>query len=270
MGTTDANAFEVVLAAQFAAALGGTIFDMDAGWGTGTTQEARQTASALLATMNQFVSQIMQAGRAITNAGGDADAAFFMDLATTMTDHNAELADELQFGMATAITGANLEEIWNALDGTDERGGFWFQVGANSEQGVILNIGGVSVSHLNAGSENHAQVGFEFEVLHSDEGGLYGMTGEDINRFLDAIDAALAHVTRERSNLGAMQNRLEFTIENLDISSENLSDANSRIRDADMAQEMMRLTQANVLQQAAISMLAQANQAPQSVLQLLG
>jgi flagellin len=69
--------------------------------------------------------------------------------------------------------------------------------------------------------------------------------------------------------LGAVQNRLEFTIENLDIASENLSAANSRIRDADMAREMMGLTQANVLQQAAISMLAQANQAPQSVLQLL-
>ncbi|MCL1986806.1 MAG: hypothetical protein FWG64_02410 [Firmicutes bacterium] len=67
-----------------------------------------------------------------------------------------------------------------------------------------------------------------------------------------------------------MQNRLEFTIQNLDISSENLSNANSRIRDADMASEMMRLTQSNVLQQAAISMLAQANQAPQSILQLLG
>jgi flagellin len=67
-----------------------------------------------------------------------------------------------------------------------------------------------------------------------------------------------------------MQNRLEFAINNLDIASENLSAANSRIRDADMALEMMRLTQANVLQQAATSMLAQANQAPQQILQLLG
>ena len=78
------------------------------------------------------------------------------------------------------------------------------------------------------------------------------------------------HVNRERSYLGAVQNRLEFTIQNLDIASENLSNANSRIRDADMALEMMELTQANVLQQAAVSMLAQANQAPQAVLQLLG
>ena len=101
-------------------------------------------------------------------------------------------------------------------------------------------------------------------------GGVLRMSGEEINLFITSIDLALSHVTDQRSNLGAMQNRLEFTIENLDIASENLSAAESRIRDADMAREMMRLTQANVLQQAAISMLAQANQAPQSVLQLLG
>jgi flagellin len=73
-----------------------------------------------------------------------------------------------------------------------------------------------------------------------------------------------------RANLGAVQNRLEFTIENLDIARENLSASESRIRDADMALEMMRLTQANVLQQAATAMLAQGNMAPQSILQLLG
>ena len=101
-------------------------------------------------------------------------------------------------------------------------------------------------------------------------GGVLRASGEEINLFITSIDLALSHVTDQRSNLGAMQNRLEFTIENLDIASENLSAAESRIRDADMAREMMRLTQANVLQQAAISMLAQANQAPQSVLQLLG
>jgi len=94
--------------------------------------------------------------------------------------------------------------------------------------------------------------------------------GNRVNTLLEAIDSALAITTRQRSELGAVQNRLEFSIENLDIASENLSAANSRIRDADMAREMMQLTQANVLQQAAISMLAQANQAPQSVLQLLG
>ena len=110
----------------------------------------------------------------------------------------------------------------------------------------------------------------ETSTAYGATGGVLRMSGEEINLFITSIDLALSHVTDQRSNLGAMQNRLEFTIENLDIASENLSAAESRIRDADMAREMMRLTQANVLQQAAISMLAQANQAPQSVLQLLG
>ena len=170
-------------------------------------------------------------------------------------------------------------------------GPLWFQVGANTNQGVRLSIEDVGVDSLSAvgyrsGHEN-IEAGFTFANLRtrtpeeamagetgitSDnaESGVMRADGEDIQRFLTAIDFALSHVTEQRSNLGAMQNRLEFTIENLDIASENLSAANSRIRDADMAQEMMRLTQANVLQQAAISMLAQANQAPQSVLQLLG
>jgi len=84
------------------------------------------------------------------------------------------------------------------------------------------------------------------------------------------IDNTLDSINDLRASLGAYQNRLEFTIQNLDIAAENLSASESRIRDADMAAEMMRLTQANVLQQAATAMLAQANQAPQSILQLLG
>jgi flagellin-like hook-associated protein FlgL len=90
------------------------------------------------------------------------------------------------------------------------------------------------------------------------------------NNQIEVIDNFLGQVNELRAALGAYQNRLEFTIENADIASENLSASESRIRDADMAAEMMRLTQANVLQQAATAMLAQANQAPQSILQLLG
>jgi len=89
------------------------------------------------------------------------------------------------------------------------------------------------------------------------------------NTLLTSIDTALTEISSNRSNLGALQNRLEHTISNLNIASENTSAAESRIRDTDMAREMMQLTQANVLQQAATSMLAQANQGPQGVLQLL-
>ncbi len=84
------------------------------------------------------------------------------------------------------------------------------------------------------------------------------------------INDAIEQVSAERSKLGAIQNRLEHTIANLGTSAENLQAAEARIRDLDMAQEIMAFTKNNILQQAATAMLAQANMAPQSVLQLLG
>jgi flagellin len=87
---------------------------------------------------------------------------------------------------------------------------------------------------------------------------------------IKTIDTAIGLVSAERSMLGAVQNRLEHTIANLGTSAENLQAAESRIRDLDMAEEIMAFTKNNILQQAATAMLAQANMAPQSVLQLLG
>lgn len=86
---------------------------------------------------------------------------------------------------------------------------------------------------------------------------------------IDVINNAIDTVSKTRSGLGAIQNRLEHTINNLDTTSENLTSANSRIRDTDMAKEMMNYTKTNVLVQSAQAMLAQANQQPQAILQLL-
>ena len=86
---------------------------------------------------------------------------------------------------------------------------------------------------------------------------------------IKTIDEAIATVSSERSKLGSIQNRLDHTINNLTATAENLSEAESRIRDVDMAEEMMEFTKSNILSQAATSMLAQANQMPQGVLQLL-
>jgi len=86
---------------------------------------------------------------------------------------------------------------------------------------------------------------------------------------ISIIDKALTKVSETRASLGAVQNRLEHTINNLGTTSENLTAAESRIRDTDMAKEMMNFTKNNILTQAAQSMLAQANQQPQGVLQLL-
>jgi len=96
------------------------------------------------------------------------------------------------------------------------------------------------------------------------------MDGDKATAAIKVIDQAIAEVSAERSKLGAFQNRLEHTINNLGTTSENLTASESRIRDVDMAKEMMDFTKNNILSQAATAMLAQANQQPQSVLQLLG
>ena len=103
----------------------------------------------------------------------------------------------------------------------------------------------------------------------SDEGKAAAATVSVENNPITKIDEAIRAVSAQRADLGAAQNRLEHTINNLGTTQENLSEANSRIRDVDMAQEMMSFTKSNILSQAATSMLAQANSMPNSVLSLL-
>ncbi|NMB96573.1 MAG: flagellin, partial [Clostridiaceae bacterium] len=100
-------------------------------------------------------------------------------------------------------------------------------------------------------------------------GGINVSSQSSASEAITKIQKAIETVSAERSKLGAYQNRLEHTIKNLDTSAENLQASESRIRDVDMAKEMMEFTKQNILQQAATAMLAQANQAPQAVLQLL-
>jgi len=108
----------------------------------------------------------------------------------------------------------------------------------------------------------------EDDVTAGTAGGVLIQSGADAA--ITTINNAIEQVSAERSKLGAIQNRLEHTINNLGTSAENLQAAESRIRDVDMAAEMMEFTKTNILNQAATAMLAQANMAPQSVLQLLG
>ena len=91
-----------------------------------------------------------------------------------------------------------------------------------------------------------------------------------IGVFMSALDTAIGSASSTRGTLGAMQNRFESMINNLQVSTENISASESRIRDTDMAKEMVNFTKNQVLMQAGTAMLAQANQIPQSVLKLLG
>ncbi|MEH6948144.1 flagellin [Bacillus sp. JJ634] len=125
-----------------------------------------------------------------------------------------------------------------------------FQIGANSSQTMSVGIGDMSASALKVDS---------IDIT----------SAEKAEASISAIDKAITDVSAERSKLGAYQNRLEHTINNLGTSAENLTAAESRIRDVDMAKEMMNQTKNSILSQAAQAMLAQANQQPQGVLQLL-
>ena len=124
------------------------------------------------------------------------------------------------------------------------------QAGANVGQTMTLSISAMNAKGLGVATHNVK-------------------TRENAVAALAQITVALSSVSMMRAKLGAYQNRLEYKIKNLDNAAENIAAAESRIRDADMGKEMMKLTAANILQQAGVSMLAQANQNPQSVLQLL-
>lgn len=124
------------------------------------------------------------------------------------------------------------------------------QVGANGGQNIAFTIGTVSTTALGIGS---VAVG----------------SASLANAAIASIDSAIGTVTTSRANLGAVQNRLEQTINRLGLTSENLQAAESRIRDADMAAEMISFTKNQILQQSGMAMLSQANSAPQSVLSLL-
>lgn len=130
-----------------------------------------------------------------------------------------------------------------------------FQVGANKGDTISLTLTAADTSTL--GIDNFTPL--------SDPDSL----NEDATDNLVLIQSAINAVSAQRSDLGAVQNRLEHTINNLGTTSENLQSAESRIRDVDMAKEMSESTKTNILQQAATAMLAQANQQPQGVLQLL-
>jgi flagellin len=107
-------------------------------------------------------------------------------------------------------------------------------------------------------------------VSYAAETGINVSTQEKADEAITTLDEAIKTVSAERSKLGAVQNRLDHTINNLSASEENLTAANSRIKDVDMAKEMMNMSKQQILSQAGTAMLAQANQMPQGVLQLLG
>lgn len=163
-----------------------------------------------------------------------------------------ELLDELD-----AIAGRTEFNRQKLLDGsfTNKK----FHIGANSGQNITVSIDAINSTTLGLDS------------LRADPEGTTGgiLTQEGANDAIALADDAINKISTQRAKLGATQNRLEHTINNLSVTRENLTAAESRIRDADMAKEVMNFTRYYILTQVAQAMLAQANMLPQMVLQLL-
>ena len=159
----------------------------------------------------------------------------------------------------TADTEIIHREVWRPSQTERERGvGLWFHIGANSGQGILVGINSMNTRAL---GEPYGDL---LEMIDVEN-----RSGRPISDQVHFLDNALSHVNKQRTALGAVHSRLEFAQISLGITSENLTAAMSRIRDADMAKELMNLYSANILTQAATAMIAHANQSPQSVLELL-
>ena len=165
-------------------------------------------------------------------------------------------ADQLKAGDVLTITAGAMTESKAAETGSEA---IRLQAGANAGQEIALGISSMKAVDLNIVQTKEGVEGNALQVTSQAEASLA----------VKAYDLAIQKVSTERAKMGAIQNRLEHTISNLDTSAENLQSAESRIRDVDMAEEMTVYSKNNILQQAAQSMLAQANQSTQGVLSLL-
>ena len=182
----------------------------------------------------------------VTLSGEDPDEPNTVFMTNSGTTVNVKLTGGQGLGDTDAYLG-------QTKYGTSAGGkGIILQVGANEGQTMSFSIDNMNATALGV---NAANVDLS--------------TQDGASKSLENIDEAIAKVSKQRSLLGAVQNRLEHTIANLDNTAENLPAAESGIRDVDMAAEMVTMSKYNILQQAGQSMLAQANQATQGVLSLI-
>ncbi|WP_018394641.1 flagellin [Bacillus sp. 37MA] len=214
--------------------------------GTTTSTEVTVTSTSDIASLAGVITDgalTMSNGAAIITAGAGGTAGAVNGITISVKDSSGNVRTS-----ATNALSSFAETTGSKNARTD--GSATFQIGANINQNLNLDINEMSASALGVKD-------------------LQAQTQGQANTAIKVIDTAIQKVSAERSKLGSIQNRLDHTINNLGTSSENLTAAESRIRDTDMAKEMMQQTKNSILSQAAQAMLAQANQQPQGVLQLL-
>ncbi|MBQ0162934.1 MAG: flagellin [Treponema sp.] len=169
-----------------------------------------------------------------------------------LVDEVDRIASSAQFNGMNMLTG----RFALATGENTPTGSMWFHIGANMDQRMSVYIGTMSATALGVR-----------ELGTGDKITLAGP--DDANRAIGVIDTALMKINKQRADLGAYQNRMEYAVKGLDISAENLQASESRIRDTDMASQMVEFTKNSILQQAGTAMLAQANTQSQTVLSLL-
>ncbi|MCI8622031.1 MAG: hypothetical protein HFG26_00005, partial [Provencibacterium sp.] len=199
----------------------------------------------------------------LTNANGDKIKATLADTVTKIGNDKVTAGDAIA---ADTVGTADPADNAGGNNGAGNGGALVLQIGEDGQahNQMDVKINDMHVKQLFVGS------GVTIQANKTDGADTISISTQgDAQVALDAIRTAVNTVSTQRAKLGAIQNRLEHTINNLDVASENMNSANSRVRDTDMAKQMMSYTQMNVLTQAAQAMLAQANQQPQSVLQLL-
>jgi flagellin len=211
-----------------------------------------QTAEGALGEVHSILQRMRDL--AVQNANDSNNAESRAAITTEVT----ALTDELE----RIGTSTNFNKI-QLLDGTGGNAGvLTFQVGAGSDAAndqIDVNLTGANIATLVTTDLADATTGFAA-----------GATGAARLAGIASIDTAIENISTARADLGAVQNRFESAISTLNVSRENLQAAESRIRDVDMAAEMVSFTRSNILSQAGTAMLAQANQSNQGVLQLLG
>jgi len=220
---------------------------------------ALATLNATTAYTDEYDTAQSALALAVASSSDTDDAANYATYLSAKTLNNATTAAAAAAGTAASTTTV-AQFIANptatATVTVDASTALTFQVGANSDQTMTLSISDMDASSLGVAGED-ADTGLDMSTVDS------------ASDALTAIDAAIKKVSAERSNLGAVQNSLESNINNLDTESENLTSAESNIRDTDMASEMAEYTKLSVITQAATAMLSKANQQPQQVLTLL-
>jgi flagellin len=212
----------------------------------------------------------------MTLTSADVGSASDLQLNMTVTSSGSFTQFTKTEGVDATITltaGVNYSAKGNDITITSGNAeGLSFTVNGVASAGTTLTVDSNGTLTMQIGANEGQELNIGFSDMRAVALGVNSIdisTASNASNAITTVNDAITKVSDERAKLGAVQNRLEHTIANLDTSAENLQASESRIRDVDMAKEMMEFTKNNILQQAAQSMLAQANQAPQGVLQLL-